>query len=335
MTIEDFTIGKLMIGEREYEVKDCELLQSELMFYVDNPRVYSALRNSPDIIPTQAEIEKHMIELESVKQLRLSIHENGGLIDPLIVRDGDFVVLEGNSRLAAYRILCRNEPLKWGKVKCRVLPADIDEAAIFKLLGTYHIVGRKDWSPYEQAGYLYRRFKDTKIPEENLASELGITPAKAKNYIRVYDYMLEKEDLAADRWSYYEELLKNRKLQSAIKDNPGFEEVLVEQIKTNQIVNAADIRKVGEMAAVKTKKGKKVFQGVVAGTTDIYSAYASLKDESSFDKVADKVSAYKEFISDPKLVETIMASQQKDRIIYDIKVTGKRIKALLQVLGEK
>lgn len=54
--------------------------------------------------------------MEHVKQLRVSIESNGGLIDPLIVRDGDFMVLEGNSRLAAYRLLCRTDAVNGEKL---------------------------------------------------------------------------------------------------------------------------------------------------------------------------------------------------------------------------
>ncbi len=94
---------------------------------------------------------------EHVKELKESIKSNGGLIDPIIVRDGDFVVLEGNSRLAAYRILYKTDPIKWAKIKVTLLPKDIPESAVFTLLGQYHIVGKDPWDPYEQAGYLYRR----------------------------------------------------------------------------------------------------------------------------------------------------------------------------------
>ena len=273
MIVENYNVGKLMIGKREYDVKDCELNQAELLFYVDNPRVYSSLRSFDGESPSQEDIEKHMCDLNHVHQLQLSIKENGGLIDPLIVRDGDFVVLEGNSRLAAYRILCRTDPVKWGKVKCRVLPSSIEDSAIFTLLGQYHIVGRKDWSPYEQAGYLYRRQKTTKTPVSGLAKELGITETQAKNFIKVFTYMKEKNDLQPDRWSYYEELLKNRNIQSAIKDNPSLEERLIDDIQQGKLETAADERKFGKIAGTKTKKGKKVLQGIAEGTISIYSGY--------------------------------------------------------------
>lgn len=151
-----------------------------------------------------------MCNLDHVKQLRLSIESNGGLIDPLIVRDGDYTVLEGKSRLAAYRLLCRTDAITWGKVKCKVLPADIDDAAIFALLGQYHITGRKDWDPFEQANYLFRRHQQTRLPVEYMAQELGISKQKAKNMIEVIGFMIENDDLSSSgsSSSYNSNILK-------------------------------------------------------------------------------------------------------------------------------
>ena len=333
MTIDNYTQGELMIGKRKYEVKDCELRQSELLFYVDNPRVYSALRTIDSAAPTQKEIEEHMCQMEHVKQLRLSIAENGGLIDPLIVRDGDFVVLEGNSRLAAYRILCKTEPVKWGMVKCKVLPADIDDAAIFTLLGQYHIVGRKDWSPYEQAGYLYRRKKETKIPAENIAKELGITTGQAKNYIKVFEYMKEKNDLTPERWSYYEELLKNRSIQNSIKEQPQIEEKIVSQIQKGIIENAADIRKIGVITSNISKAGRKIKEQYIEGKIDLYEAFDELQDSGALDKVYKDVTKFRDLVIDQSFKENIQESPKKNDILFCIKKIVQRLKTIQDELS--
>ena len=156
-TVDDY----LIIGKEKYPVKKCEIEQSKLNFYPENPRVYSIL-NINNYTPTQKEIEQLMCKQDHVKQLKESIKSNGGLIDPVIVRDGDFVVLEGNSRLAAYRLLHKQDPIRWSKIKAIILPKNISDSAVFTLIGQYHIIGRKDWNPYEQAGYLYRTLKKTK-----------------------------------------------------------------------------------------------------------------------------------------------------------------------------
>lgn len=329
MEISDYSIGKLMIGKREYEVKDCELNQAELLFYVDNPRVYSTLRNFDGSSPSQEEIENHMCNLDHVKQLKLSIKENGGLIDPLIVRDGDFAVLEGNSRLAAYRLLCKNDPVKWGKVKCKLLPADIDDSAIFTLLGQYHIVGRKDWNPYEQAGYLYRRKKDTKIPIEDIAKELGIVNSVAKNYIKVFEYMINVNDLNQEHWSYYEELLKNGNIQKEVNNNQDFEKMIVQQIQCGDIVAAADVRKIGKIAGSKTKKSKKILEDYKQGKIDLYEAYAEVEDSGDFDKQFKKVREFKEMIVDDSFLESLNENSKKNDIIFDLKKIRQKIDKII------
>ena len=72
----------LTIGKRHFEVKEEEISQVSLKFYEDNPRVYSALRLSYQTNPDQKSIEDLMVSMKHVKQLKLSIESNGGLIDP-------------------------------------------------------------------------------------------------------------------------------------------------------------------------------------------------------------------------------------------------------------
>ena len=133
----------LLIRGTEIPVRTAMIEQTKLRFYPDNPRVYSVLREEGKE-PTQEDIRDRLLEMEHVKQLVQDIKANGGLIEPLVVRDGTFEVLEGNSRLAAYRYLAKGDPIKWGLVKCTLLPSDVSESLVFALLGEYHIKGKKD-----------------------------------------------------------------------------------------------------------------------------------------------------------------------------------------------
>ena len=328
--------SQLIIGKRSFTVEDTELPQASLKFYIDNPRVYSVLRNINDE-PTQEEIEKLMTDMDHVKQLKLSIESNGGLIDPLIVRDGDFVVLEGNSRLAAYRLLCRVHPIEWGMVKCKVLPKDIDDSAIFTLLGQYHIVGRKDWSPYEQAGYLYRRHRDTKLPIEAMSKELGITTSDAKKYIEVYQFMLDKNDLEPSQWSYYEELLKNRAIKAAAKKDPKIVDKVVEKIKTGEITAAADIRKVGTIidAGSKTQGANSVATKYIEGEVSLEGALESLKDSGDLDEIFQKLNRFKEYINDTEIDKKIRLSppDAREKTLFEMDRIIKRLQSIRNKFG--
>ena len=177
-----------------------------------------------------------------MKQLLHSILANGGLTDPLIVRDGDHVVLEGNSRLAAYRLLARNDAIKWGMVKVKVLPADISERLIFTLLGEYHIIGRKDWAPYEQAGYLYRRQTKHNVKPATMAKEMGLSTRLVNHLISVYSFMVEHGENDVNRWSYYDEYLKPTATKKARVAHRQLDEIVVTKIKSGEVPRAVDVR---------------------------------------------------------------------------------------------
>ncbi len=166
---------------------------------------------------------------ENVREVLLpSIRANGGLVEPLLVRGN--VVLEGNSRLAAYRLLAQMDATKWQKVRVRKLPDTISDAEVFSLLGEYHIVGRTDWAPFEQAGYLYRRHKQFGVSIEVLHKEISLMAARIRHNISVYQYMIDVGDRQPTRWSYYDELLKSRRFAKAAEQHQDFYDVIVEKI---------------------------------------------------------------------------------------------------------
>lgn len=298
----------LTLGKRDFEVELCELNQADLKFYAENPRVYSAL-NFGGNEPSQEEIEEHLCSMDHVKQLKLSIESNGGLIDPIIVRRGDLTVLEGNSRLAAYRLLCNSNAVKWGKIKCKLLPADIDEAAIFQLLGQYHIIGRKDWEPFEQANYLYRRHKNTNLPIDYMAQELGISRQKAQRMISVIDFMIKNDDLNKRHWSYYDEYLKNASIKKYRDTNPNIDETIVTKIKSDEIQEAQDMRKLGDIAKVGDKQSKKVMQRISNGEMSIYDGYSVMEEAGKFDDVIKRLNNFRKYISEPSVKKQIKATQ--------------------------
>jgi hypothetical protein len=231
----------LLVRGTEIPTQRRMLEQAVLKFYPDNPRVYSVLRGNGNI-PSQQEIQERLLEMEHVKALVQSIKANGGLIEPLVVRDGTFEVLEGNSRLAAYRHLAKIDPIKWGRVKCTVLPADVEEALVFALLGEYHIKGKKDWAPYEQAGFLYRRLKQHNDDVKTLALEIGLSSKKVKHLVDTYSFMLAHNEVDVNRWSYYDEYLKSNKIKHARTRFAQLDELVVKKINSDEIERAVDVR---------------------------------------------------------------------------------------------
>lgn len=330
-------MGKLTIGKKQYDVEEQELLQSELRFYPENPRVYSTL-NVSESIPSQEEIEEKMISMDHVKQLRYSIEQNGGLLDPLIVikKQDDYVVLEGNSRLAAYRILSKKDPVKWKTVRCLTLPSEIPEPDIFKLLGQYHLIGRKDWSKFEQAAYLYRQKKASGLEDDTLAKMVGLTPGTVTAYIRVYEFMKAHDDLRQDRWSYYEEYLKNRGIKKYRETSSKIDDTFVAQVKSGDIKQAIDVRNVyGEIAKSTSKEAKKIMQKIVDNEINIYDGHERFAATGKTGNAYQKVKKFREVISDDDFKKTLkLEASATNDVQFELKKIQKTVEGLLKELGE-
>lgn len=266
------TKREMPIGKQTVQVTDKELKQSDLLFYAENPRVFSALHTLDDDSPSQETIEKEMCKLDHVKTLKTSIEANGGLLEPVIVRGN--VVLEGNCRLAAYRILAKVDPIKWAYIRCTVLPDNIKEEQILNLLGTIHIIGRMDWNAFEKAGYLYRTQKKSRRPINAIADDLGMKVNDAKLSIKVYDRMREEDDMQPRKWSHYFELLKNTTITNADEENPDLHIVsrVIEKIKDEEFVDSKDIRKIAKVIKSQNEDAIEVLGEFLDGEIDLDDA---------------------------------------------------------------
>lgn len=245
------TTREIFIGKTPVQVEDLEMNQVELLFYPDNPRVHNAVHSSENENPSQEELEKKMCTLDSVKKLKVNIDAMGGLLQPIVICRN--VVLEGNSRLAAYRLLAKEDKEKWRKIKCTKLPDDITEELILAFLGSVHLVGQTPWSPFEKASYIFRVKQKSRRPVKAMAEDMGLNVSEAELFVEVYETMLEAEDVKPTKWSYYYELMKNRNLRKVEKEHPELEVVgtIVDKIKHGELSEAKEVRKIGDIAKSK------------------------------------------------------------------------------------
>ena len=313
-----------------YEVRD--ISQDKLQFYPENPRVFSIIAAKG--IESQDEIEDCMRSMDHVKLLRTQIQTHGGLIDPIVVRAGDFVVLEGNSRLAAYRMLHDVDPITWNLVKCHVVPSDISADDIFELLGNWHISGKTAWTPYEQAAFLVRQLKASKKPLLAHAKSLGLTKTIAEQYVETYRFMVDHNDDDAHHWSHYLELYKNRAIEKYAEHVPELRETVAGQIKSGAIRDAKDIRKLGDMAKVPTKAAKKIMAKVATGDMTIYDGYEQIKDSGALDDVVKKIEKFRNAINDESFEAQCVVHKDIAKILYDLKNINKVIVKLMDKLAK-
>ena len=310
----------LTLGGQEIPVRNGTLPIHDLSFYPDNPRIFSIIQR-PGVEPSQEDIFNRLRGLDHVKQLIQSIRANGGLTDPLLVRDGDLVVLEGNSRLAAYRELARNDAIAWGKAKVRLLPSGISEKLVFALLGEYHIIGRKDWAPYEQAGYLYRRNITHGVSAQSMASEMGLPVRRVNHLINTYKFMVEHDETSVTRWSYYDEYLKSSTVTRARRDTPELDDIVVEKIRRGEIPTAVDVRnKLVKLLDV-NKVGPEPTRILVSGDKTFDRAFESARDRGVDNMWLSRFKRFREGLLDKDLIPDmkLMDSEQRKKCLFELR----------------
>ena len=324
----------LTLSGEEIPVRNGYLPIHDLSFYAENPRIYSLIQR-PNHEPPQDEIFDRLRRLDHVKQLIQSIRANGGLTDPMLVRDGDLVVLEGNSRLAAYRELVRNDAIAWGKAKVRVLPSDISEKLVFALLGEYHIIGRKDWAPYEQAGYLYRRNVTHGVSPQDMASEMGLPVRTVNHLINTYKFMVDHGETSVTRWSYYDEYLKSSTIRKARQINPDLDDVVVSKIKHKEIPNAVDVRnklvKVLNVAQV----GPTPTKILISGDETFETAFESAQDRGVDNMWLRRFKRFRGELQVPVFLADLhrMSPEQQSKCLYEVQKIQQSVERVVRQRG--
>jgi hypothetical protein len=323
----------ITLGKNVYPIREEFLPQSKLKFYLDNPRVYSEFnRNLIDL--TQEQIEENMVRLDHVRELKSSIEATGGLVEPIVVREGDFVVLEGNRRLAAYRILGKKGDPKWLNIRCRILPADISEEAIFILLGQYHLEGQLAWSPFEQAGYLYRRIEKTKMPLEKMAKELGLKTIDIKNYYKIYEFMFVNNDLEPNHWSYYEEYLKPRAIERKRVTLTGLDEAVVNGIKSGNIKDARkDIReKLVKIAKMPDSIGITTLEKFISGEKTLEQCHEDAERQGM--DIINDLTNFRKKVSDIEITKVVrhLSDDERKRYLYELQTIEGKVNRLIFIL---
>ena len=272
--------------------------------------------------------------MEHVKELKVQIEQNGGLLEALLVvqKADEYVVLEGNSRLAAYRILYEGNPSKWGKVRVNLLPDTITEEEIFTLIGSVHLNKKKDWTVFEQAAYVYRQKQLQKCPDSTLAKKVGLSAPTVKKYIDVYQFMVNANDTVQSHWNYYEQYVTSKDIQKYRDTYPEMDDVVVKQIKTGQIKMAKDIRdKLGKIAKASDKGSNRIMRDYINESVDIDEAYTRFEATGKSGNNYGKIKDFRVLMTSDEFLTSLKAeSVGNASISFELKKIKKALDKLLK-----
>ncbi len=209
-----------------------------LKFLSDNPRVYAVIQEMEDFDDLtqdekQGRIYDCLLKEQSVKNLIPQIKKDRGLQEPIIVRWDTQEVIEGNSRLAVYRKLNREDPDNeiWKEIRCQVVDTLTDDQQT-RILGQIHLHGKTEWSRYAKALYCYRWVVEQGNDSATLSKIAGFSTQEINKNVSSIKLMHENNESKHSNYSYYDVLVRNREISSAISDSNPLRKSLLTKIKT-------------------------------------------------------------------------------------------------------
>lgn len=324
-TFNEVTI-QVPIAGKPYMVIACEVNQADLLYYVDNPRVYSLL-HVDGVAPQQDDFEKFFHGKDLVRKLSRRIEKNGGLLEPVLVKSATREVVEGNTRLAACRLLFKKDPIKWGRIRAHILPSSVDTSSIASVLAEYHIFGKADWTTYEQSNFFYRRHIEQGVSISDLVEESGISRPTLLRYIGVIKRMRENKDDCQEHYSAYDQL-NNKHIKRAIEDTPKVAPCLISLIK-NEKVTAMEVReKVSVICATKSDQPRKL----LLDGKHIDTAYATAQSLGGDNNALKLLVGFRESVSNPDLRQKIASTPHKikDQIKWELEQIRTALNKLLK-----
>lgn len=233
----------MTILEEKVPIAQDEMNIDDLQFLPENPRIYACTHGDPHFKDYPAEkqqliIYEHLLKEESVKKLVPEIRRQGGLVEPILVRLDTKQVIEGNSRLAAYRKLAKlaeketdkKGPDKWRVIPCQIISklTELQQAAY---LDEIHVKGKTDWKAYEKANFTYVRYANG-MPVKEIAKLFGESVQEIKKRVAIIQMMKDAGESERSHFSYYDVLVRNPTISQEIGNNPEAKSFIVDRIKS-------------------------------------------------------------------------------------------------------
>lgn len=158
---------------------------------INNPRIAELLDRykKEDITPEHIALALGTSE-ESYENLKNSIRENGGIINPIVVRkldNGNYLVIEGNTRVQIYKkFAAENIPGDWTTIPTLIYE-DIDSEEIHAIRLQAHLIGAREWTPFAQAKYVHHLYYHEKMSMSRIIEFCGGKKARVQQLIDAYE----------------------------------------------------------------------------------------------------------------------------------------------------
>ncbi len=281
----------------------------ELKFLSDNPRLCGCTHEISGFadMPEQQQQEIVFEQLKkqpSVKDLVADVKRHDGLLENILVYRKTREVIEGNSRLAVYRILSEQDPDgEWELIPCNVVIDELTLEQRAAFLNQIHVKGKSEWSAFAKANFAYAHFEKG-WNANRIASIFGESPSTIRKRIKTIELMRSNEDPQLFNFSFYKVLTDNPTISSALKEVDGLKDVVLEQVKS---LGSGENR--GDFTAIELRKQlpvildkPKAIKKYIDGALDLNGAFL-IAEVSSAEENVKRARGLIDSISDRELLQ--------------------------------
>ena len=302
-----------------------QVLSVDVIDYdTDNPRIKKALEKYGDKLNADRihfalrSATDGTQRASSYTSLRDSIVAHGGIASPIVVtaRGAKYICIDGNTRLAIYKQLCKEQSdNKWSSIKAVILD-DVEPYDVEKIRVAAHLVGAREWPAYEKARYLHYLRNQEFMNYNEMVALCGGNKKEIEREIDAYHDMNEYyrdvvDDTAfhIDRFSGFRELQRSGVKESIF--DAGFDlRNFGEWIRDGQIYRLADVRKLPKVLA--DDEARDIF--VTGGPRSIEKAIRNLDHRAAIEHGSAAENRVLEAASLHQLVQVL--SRRIDNLPY-------------------
>jgi hypothetical protein len=205
---------------------------------------------------SQERLEELLWEKNPVKALAMSIEQNQGVYEPIIVqeKDGRYVVREGNSRVVACRHLKAIHPETdaYSTVPAMIFQDELTEDDLAVYLADVHVAGKNKWGGYEQAKHVHDLFHEFGKSYEWLATHLRLSKSRITQDMKAYkwttDFLARHPDPKnLDKFAFFQELARKRDLAERYTEDFRFQQQFDRWLIEGKLTRAHDVRQLDQI----------------------------------------------------------------------------------------
>jgi len=241
----------------------------------NNPRIGLFKDNQPGNGLSDEEIRFAITNKspEAYSKLKDAVHNNKGIINPIWIEplnDGQYRVIEGNTRVLIYQDLRNLEPneIQWKSIISYILPNGVDEDEKNFIRLQAHLRGTNDWDAYEKAKYLFKLSREDYWPISKIEKQTKLVKHEIEQNIQAYEIMQKQylpfhpDPYEVSKFSYFVEYVKDKKLQKVMEKNSFQVNDFCEWVgDRNKIPTGQDVRRLRDILEDKNATNSFITKG--------------------------------------------------------------------------